>query len=109
MAHLPDRRLHLCDLQVWGRDPDGVWWGLVTWRHGGGGRDMPTWHSAWIPGSWLTCDDTRADRSSVARLTLPADRAAWPSPWAPGWDTYHYGADYHGQDADRRTADGPGW
>jgi hypothetical protein len=96
IALLPDV---LGDLLAWGRNPDGCWWGLVTWEH----RVMTpgvlggyVYYSAWMPATTLRpsrYESVLIQYEKVVRLNLPAKRRVWPRPAdRHDRDTVHYGA-----------------
>jgi hypothetical protein len=72
----------VADLLVWGHDRR--WWALLTWPVTVNPGRGEVRCSAWCPSATVFQSghlDARAYRT-VLRLRLPADRAAWPAPWA---------------------------
>jgi hypothetical protein len=86
----------LADLHLWGRDPAGQWWGLITWGTYGGAAAIHT-HCAWLPASTLrqANAEQKVRYGELLRMRLPADRATWPTLLGdPDRSWIHYLAEY---------------
>ena len=72
------------ELDAWGKDSHGQWWGLVTWyedviqpKQMNRRSVLPC--SGWAAARHLKKRDDE-DYSAVARVVLPEDEALWPQP-----------------------------
>jgi hypothetical protein len=72
------------ELDSWGKDPRGQWWGLVTWyeevvqpRQMGRSTVLPC--SGWVAARHLRMSDGE-DYAAVPRVELAGHEALWPQP-----------------------------
>jgi hypothetical protein len=70
------------DLELWGRDPDGRWWALVSWE-AWLGRGFATPDPVLCSG-WASSDHVLqtpgVNYERVTRIALTDDKASWPRP-----------------------------
>lgn len=71
--------LPLADLHAWGRDPDGIWWGLCSWP--GPDHMRPSFRSGWLPGHRIQRPASQTGRAPLAMIGLPSDHSLWPLLW----------------------------
>lgn len=103
---------HSGHLMGWGQDPEGRWWGLLTWwqRLVDDRKVLEQLHcAAWVPASRLTRPPW-SSATSCARLRLDPDPGCWPAPpqWT-GWYAGRWDAGSVPCPAGRTPAAGPAW
>jgi hypothetical protein len=74
---------HEGELDSWGKDPRGQWWGLVTWyedvvqlKQMGRSTVLPC--SGWVAAQHLRKREGE-DYTAVPRVELPKDETLWPA------------------------------
>jgi hypothetical protein len=85
------------ELDLWGRDVGGEWWGLIVWwvqATGANGRPGPVSCAAWVLGLHVEQPMAAVQYLEVRRMQLGAEPAEWPAPVdRPGgrWRGYYLG------------------